>query len=286
MRSMLKLNGQSTSPVQIKRRRIAGRVKSIGAIALIAAACLISTAAAPDDNNADRVETARATLEKWVEVRRLISLERRDWSLARELLTNRIELVHREIKSLRDKIGDAEKSIAEADTKREALIGEHERLKQASATLGEVIVALEARTRELLPRLPEPIRQRIKPLSQRLPSPADGEASNLSLSERFQNVAGILNEVNKFHGEITVATEVHPMPDGSSVEVTALYVGISQGYYIGGNGTIAGVGRSSPDEEGWVWRPANDAAPQIAQAIAILKNEQVADFVTLPIELK
>jgi hypothetical protein len=66
--------------------------------------------------------------------------------------------------------------------------------------------------------------------------------------------------------------------------VTALYVGIGQGYYATADGKAAGIGSSTP--EGWVWTAANDAAPRISQAIAILKNEQAASFVQLPAEIQ
>ena len=106
----------------------------------------------------------------------------------------------------------------------------------------------------------------------------------LSLSERFQNVLGILNEVNKFNREIAVTSEVRTLADGTSAEVTALYVGIGQGYYVSADGKVAGVGSAAP--EGWVWTPANDAAARVAKAIAILKNEQPASFVPLPVRVE
>ncbi|MBZ0257309.1 DUF3450 domain-containing protein, partial [bacterium] len=120
------------------------------------------------------------------------------------------------------------------------------------------------------------------PLSQRLP---DGsEEIKISVSERFQNVVGILNEVDKFNRDISVNSEVHELPDGSSAEVSALYLGIGQSYYVGSNGSVAGVGTVSDQE--WAWKPANDAAAQISQAIAILKNELPALFVLLPVEIQ
>jgi hypothetical protein len=93
-----------------------------------------------------------------------------------------------------------------------------------------------------------------------------------------------LHEVNKFNREITVSSEVLTLPDGTSAEVTALYVGIGNAYYVSRNGSAAGIGTASPD--GWVWQSANAAAEQIANAIAILKNEQVASFVKLPIHIE
>ena len=256
---------------------------SIAVLAICLALVFGATAEARAEEGVElQVDSTRTALEKWVETRRIISKEKRDWALGREMLTERIDLVKREIEGLRAKIADAEKSIGEADRKRAELLAENERLQGAAGVLRVVVVALEARTKQLLERLPDPIREQVKPLSQRLPENPD-EAKN-SLSERFQNLVGILNAVNKFNREITVTSERRTLPDGSSAEVTALYVGIGQGYYVGAHGTVAGIGTAS--DAGWVWRPANDAAPQIAEAIAVFKNEQVAAFVPLPIQIK
>jgi hypothetical protein len=77
---------------------------------------------------------------------------------------------------------------------------------------------------------------------------------------------------------------VRKLADGTTAEVTALYVGIGQAYYVSGNKKAAGVGTAS--DEGWVWTPKNEAAREIARAISILKNEEAADFVPLPIVIK
>lgn len=236
-------------------------------------------AAAEDGNNVDGV---RAALEKYVETRKVISAEQRDWKLGREMLNERIDLVQREIDSLREKIGDTEESIGEADKKRAELVEENERLKSASEALNETVLSLEDNTRRLLKRLPDPIRERVRPLSQRLPD--DAQETKLSLAERFQNVIGILNEVNKFNREITMTSEVRTLPDGTSAEVTALYAGIGAAWYATADGRSAGVG--GPSDDGWAWTPANDDADEIAHAIAILKNEQVAAFVRLPVEIQ
>lgn len=248
--------------------------------AIVLVASLGQVGLAANEDRVASVENTRATLEKWVETRKLISQEQRDLALSKQTLNDRIELVQREIESLHEKSAQAKKSIEETDRKRADLSAENEKLKAASESLGETLAMLEKRTGELLKRLPEPLRDRVKPLSHRLP--ADGRLSALSLSERFQNVIGILNEVNKFNREITMTSEVRSLPDGTSAEVTAMYVGISQGYYVGANGSVAGVGLSTAS--GWEWKPDNAAAPHILQAIAILKNEQIATFVQLPFE--
>jgi DNA repair exonuclease SbcCD ATPase subunit len=252
------------------------------AILLAGAVALLPSGAMSADDEIDTVGDTRATLEKWVETRRVISKERTEWAMAQEMLRDRIDIVKSEIGSLREKIAEAQENITEADKKRAELLEQNEKLKEASVALSETVVEFESRTKELLTRLPDPIHERVKPLSQRLPE--DQEQTKLSLSERFQNIVGILNEVNKFNGEITPTSEVRALPDGTSAEVAAMYLGLGQAYYVGANNTVAGVGTATAD--GWVWTPANDAALQIREAIEILKNEQPASFVKLPIDIK
>lgn len=248
---------------------------------LLPVAALVALASA-QDAPAPRIDDAREVLERWVETERLISREKRDWKLGREMLEERIALVAREEESMRTRIVEVEKSITEADRKRDELVARNDALKSASAELAADVVRLEEGTRALLKRLPDPIRERVRPLSQRLPEP--GATTELSLALRFQNVLGILNEINKFNREITVSSEVRPQPDGSSLAVTAIYFGIGRGYYVATNGQAAGIGIAS--ETGWIWEPANDAAPAIASAIAVVQGEQVPSFVPLPFSVR
>ncbi len=251
------------------------------AIVLAGLSGLMLMGAAPDDKTPQTIQKTRSALEKWVETQRIISLEKRDLALAVEMLNERIGLVQREIESLRAKITESEAGIAEMDTKKARQMEENDKLKQASVSLGDTIAALEERTRQLLMRLPDPIQERVKPLSQRLPE--KGAETKLSIAERFQNTVGILNEVDKFNREISLASEVRTLPDGTSVEVTAVYIGIGYGYYASANGAVAGTGTAS--EAGWVWTPNNAVALQITDVIAILKNEKVASFVQLPVDI-
>lgn len=254
---------------------------SIRTLLLAGILCFLPCRFAFADNTAAAIEDTRVALEKWVEIQRVISQEKRDLALAKEMLNERIELVQREIQSLRERIREAEANIAETDKKRAELMEENDKIKETSTALGDRLVSLESGTRQLLQRLPDPIRDRVKPLSQRLPE--NPEETRISLAERYQNVVGILNEVDKFNREITITSEIQSLEDGSSVEVSALYLGIGQGFYAGAHGALAGIG--FPGEAGWVWKANNEFAPQIAEAIAILKNERVASFVQVPVEI-
>ncbi len=251
-------------------------------VAAPALVLLAATAAMAQGTPADAVATTRNTLEQWVETRSLVSKETRDWTLAKESLTARMDVVKREIVAMQKRIAEAESNLAEADKKRLELQAENDRQKATASTLEERIAGLEQRLLQTLPRLPDPLREKVKPLTQRVP--AKDQPVTLSLGDRYATVVGVLNEIHKWNREITVTSEVRALPDGSSVEVAVLYAGIGQAWYAGGNGRIAGVGLATADS--WVWRPANELAPAIGKAIAVFKNEQPAAFVQLPVQVQ
>ncbi|MCS7049088.1 MAG: DUF3450 domain-containing protein [Verrucomicrobiae bacterium] len=224
----------------------------------------------------------RTALSKWIETRQIISKERQQWQFEKQMLTERAELLEREIDSLQQRIAEAQTSIGEADKKRGELLAENDALKQHGQQLQELATRLEGRLGELLPRLPPPLTERIKLLTQRLPS-KPGE-TKLSVSERFQNIIGILNEITRFQREITVATETRALEEGRVAEVKTVYLGLGQAYYVTNRGDAAGVGRPGPT--GWQWQRADELAGEIQQAIAILQNERVATYLPLPVEVQ
>lgn len=265
-----------------KQRRWAGKGSIRAGTTLLAAAlCLVTVGATTVRQDPARVEDARASLEQWVETRGLISKERNDWAVAKEMLTNRVAVVQAAIDSMRQTIAEAETQITEVDDKRAELVQEEDALKQTSAELESVVTELEGRVKALLPRLPDPLRQRVKVLSQRIPE--DPESTEQSLGQRYESVVGVLNFVNKFNREITVTSEMRTLGNGSRAEVTALYLGLGQAFYVSADGKAAGVGR--PTAEGWDWQPADESAEAIARAVSVWKNEVGAEFVPVPVRI-
>jgi hypothetical protein len=261
------------------------RLASAAALVLVSAVLLLPVGDGRASQDADGgVDGARAAIERMVETRRILSRERADWALGRELLEDRIAVVREEIASVRERIDRTQASITEADRTREELAGQAERLRESSEGLAAMVAGLEARTATLLERLPAPIRERVRPLSQRFPE--DPAASELSLSARFQNVIGVLNELNKFHREVSVTSEVREIaigPTTQPIEVAAVYIGLSLGFYASSDGRFAGTGTATDGV--WTWTERNEAAAEIQRAIAILQGEAVAEFLPLPVTI-
>jgi hypothetical protein len=257
---------------------------------LAAALCILSSLALSADKSPSpaqsvktppTLEETRLTMGKWIETQQIISRERKDWQQGKEILQGRLELVKKEIATLREKTAQAESSVAESDNKRNDLLAENEQLKAAGAQLTEAVTAMEVEVRKLFKRVPEPIQTRLQNLYQRIPE--DPAKTRVSVAERFQNVVPILDALNKANNEITVSLEVHNLADGKPSEVTAIYVGLAQAYYVSAKGE-AGIGR--PTADGWKWEPSQAVARDVLTALEILQGKHTPAFVPLPVKLQ
>ena len=229
----------------------------------------------------EELETAKLNLEKLLETKRLISQEQRDWRLGRELLADRASVLEKDLVALKAKTALTTNETAVLDLKFAEVHAQNKQLNAAVARMREAVSGLETQLPQLLARTPDPVRERVKPLAQRLPqNPAD---TKTSMPERFQNVIGILNEIGKANGEVTVATEIRTMADGRPTEVKTLYIGMGQAYYVSAKGD-AGIGRPGATN-GWEWLPANELAARVTDAMQIMQNKATARFVPLPVKI-
>jgi len=262
------------------RPRWAALAIGLSAAAVLGGA-LVAGPQEPDSED-PAIMLTRAAMEEYVQVRDLIGKETAQLATDKEFLADQIDLVTRQIESTRAEVEKVGASIEEMATKQTELEAQNTALEQATSSLVSVIAGLEERTKELLLRLPDPIRESevVRSLSANIPEdPAD---TKLGLSRRFINVIGILNAVDKFNTDVHEVSELRTLPDGSSARVTVLYLGISQAYYVNGDGTVAG--RGVPGEAGFEWMPLDEAASAVQQAVAI-KNGKSAVFVQLPITI-
>lgn len=256
-------------------------------VALTCVACLGLIGAASQDPPTENkspsasLDETRLTMGKWIETQQIISKERKDWQQGKEILDGRLDLVKKEIASLEEKITQAEASVAETDRKRNELMAENDLLKAAGTQLTDAVTRMEGEVRRMYMSLPDPIKTKLEPLHQRIPE--DPAKTRVSIAERFQNVLGILNEVNKANNEITVGYEVHNLADGRPSEVQSMYVGLAQAYYVSAKGE-GGIGR--PGADGWKWESSNTVAPHVLMALEVLQGKQSPAFVPLPVTIQ
>lgn len=271
--------------LNVFRARVPARAAAAGVLApALAALSIGAPQGAPPAADAARqptLEETRLTLAKWIETQQIIAKERNDWQQGKEILQGRIDLVGKEVGVLKERIRQSEEAVAQSDRKRDELLAQDAELKTLGEQLATAATVMEEQIRSLVKQLPDPVKGRIAPLVERIP--ADPAATRVTPAERFQNVLGILNEVNKANSEISVAYEIRTLADGSSSEVQVIYLGLAQAYFLSPKGE-AGIGR--PTEEGWKWEPAPGAADQILLALEVIEGKHVPTFVPLPIKIR
>lgn len=257
------------------------KLKTRFLLPVIAASLSFGQAWAEQGTTAGDIDETRSILGKWVATQELIFKEKKEWQQEREILLSRIALVEKEIGALQGKIDETDKARAEADRKRWEVVSEKDGLAGTAEILGETVGEFEKKVRVLYKVLPESLCEKVDPLFRRIPE--DPHNTRVSLAERYQNVLGILNEINRINGEITLASEIRPLSDGTPSEVKTVYVGLGTAYFISARGE-AGIGKPSPN--GWTWEPANALATDIRAVIEILQSRSKPHFVNLPVTIQ
>lgn len=228
----------------------------------------------------DPIDAARSSVSKWVGIQQIIFKERQDWRQGKELLEARIDLVQREIDELQHRLAETRGKVAEQNSKQAEVAAKIDRAKLDSQSLGGRLGRYEGEVKRLAQQMPQHVQEKISPLIQRIPEA--GRADKISVAERFQNVLGVINEVNKANSEITLVSEIRKLADGKPSEVQTVYFGLAQAFFLSAKGE-AGIGR--PGENGWVWEPTQ-ATGDIQMMIEILQAKHVPKFVTLPVSIR
>jgi FtsZ-binding cell division protein ZapB len=229
------------------------------------------------------IEATRENLTKWVETKQMISKEKSEWTTGKDILEDRVRLAQAEAATVRDKLKEIAAAVAEAQKKRDELAAQNDKLKATSEKTKAMVMAAEKKLRPLLPQLPDPLREKLKPILARFPE--DSEKSTASLAERLQNVLGILDQASAFNSTVASVKELRTFPDGTRAEVTTVYLGLAQAYYTNREGTLAGTGHPGPN--GWEWKPDNANGKKILLAVHILEGkEKGATFIDLPVKIQ
>jgi len=227
------------------------------------------------------IEQTGPELQKWTEIQQLISKERRDWATAKEIFSERIQLAEAEVKGLDDKIAEAKSQIGKSDAEKEEAIQKRDANLAATAELRAAIIRLENRVRELHAAIPAPLQDKIAPLYTRMPP--DQELTKVATAERFQNVIGILNEMNKINSDIAVVSEIRLIGERPT-EVKSFYVGLGQGYYLSAKGDAAGRGWPTP--KGWEWIRDDSLIKPLTESVAVLNAKAKPHFLPLPAKIQ
>lgn len=224
----------------------------------------------------------RSTLEKWVETRQMTSKARADWQTDKETLEQTVAMFGRELKSVADQMGkistnnvQVDKERAEAETLKKSATESLQRTREFSAEM-------EAKLIKLVPQLPAPLQEIIRPSLNKIP--ADPAATKMSAAERMQVVVGILGEMDKFNNAVSIFNEKRKNAAGEEVAVEVVYVGLGAAYFVNEANNFSGVG--SAGAQSWEWTTQPEIAADVRKVIQVYRNEHPARFVALPVTVR
>ena len=233
-------------------------------------------------NSSQNIEETPSIIENWVNTSQLISQEASDWRERKVIMTFKINLLIKEIKALEEQIEESRKDVALADAKRLEMEVEEKKLRSASEVVEDAVPRYEQNLLRLAKSFPGPLLEKTSSLLAQMP--ADAEKTSLTGVERVNIILGILSEVDKFNGAVTVVSELREIDTDKTVEVKTLYLGLAQAFFVDSNQQFAKAGRLDGGQ--WVWTEQNDYAHDIWRAIAMYENViKPALFIQLPITI-
>jgi hypothetical protein len=245
-------------------------------LALLTSLLLACGLAGANESNA--TAGALHSISEWVQTQRILSEETTRWQQERAFLNQTIHLLAEEAQLLEARIGELAVAGERSARDRQALVGENDQFRGALAEAGDLLALLQAGLDELRPILPGPLQARIEPLFARF-----GAAGGIpdDLGPRLLAVVGILGEVNRFQGNVTLAREAMEMDDGIRREVRTVYLGLGQAFFVDDRERVAGVGR--PGRNGWDWTRHDDIASAVGRTVAVIEGRRAAEFIQLPV---
>lgn len=262
-------------PQAFTRTRRIRAVSRLGVFGLSSVLLLAGAAESP-------LVAAKSGVEQWVKTRQLTSRTRADWETEKELLLQTKALYERELAGIAEQRSKVSTNSAQVDRERATADAE---LKESNAMLDHarsVAGEVEGKLRALMPRLPVPLVETLRPLMGRLPE--EGKPSRMGATERFQTVVSVLNEIDKFNNAVTIASEKRKNAQGDEVAVDTVYVGLGAAFFVNQTGDFSGTGQ--PAAQGWEWSVNAALAPSVREVVRIYRGERTATFVPLPVTLR
>jgi hypothetical protein len=221
----------------------------------------------------------RELIAQWVKTERLVSEEKNAWQVEKKQMQELLDLNQKELKLLDEEILKAGASAKTVDERKETYEKELKEYRASQRMLIETLSALLPRVRDLISRLPQPVRETIAADAKRLVSPSAMSEPR----EVLKSMIFIMTTAGKFNRTVTVVEETRVLSDEKKMTVDVVYLGLARAYYASGSGDTAGVG--VPSKDGWVWQSRPELASDIRQAIAVYRKDRQPQLIRLPVSV-
>lgn len=216
------------------------------------ACAMIGMAGAAETDGGESNKTLRATIQKWIGVMQETQDAQEDWKKNKQVLQDTRESLRLEVDQLKEEIAAAKERLAAADTASADKLERQRAYEEGREALRDGLNLVEAQVSAVLPLLPEELASDPKmeaAVADHRKFAATADKEELSLNKRLSAMLTILSEAEKFNQAIQTFSNRPREVDGEERLFDVLYFGLSIGYAVDQDGTLAF--QLSPGADGW-----------------------------------
>ncbi|MDQ8198726.1 DUF3450 family protein [Pelagicoccus enzymogenes] len=248
------------------RNRVSSRLLrfSLGGIALVWGAGVSF-----GQSSASGVGQLESQTDRWISLQSKIAKVEADWKSEKAMLESSIKLLEAEQATLQENL-KANKAASDVFVaNRDRIRSRVEERRAGLRTLSTPLDTIESTLRELMPRLPSPLRNEVKAHLSRIDS-SDAE-SVASTPTRVQALVAALSAVDRFSNSLTSARISRPGPSSGEVSVRVLYWGLAGAYGVDDANRRAWV--ISPGATEWEWEERSDIYDDVFELLKGYESE-------------
>lgn len=238
-------------------------------IAITGSAFALITPAFADANSVD------ALTDRWLRIEQQQQALQSQWRDEQAMLQQRLVLLQREAEQLRLSLRARKDNLDEVESEREALLARQNRLEAEQQQADQMSQRVTTQLERYAPLLP--------PSLQAHWQHTQGDSSEVS--RQLQDVIDKLDSLLRSQGRVQVQNGRITLADGERLHVKQLYFGSQYAWFVTDDQSRAGVGLAQAGQWQWHVLPTIRSAT-IAQAIAMVEQRQLPDYLALPLHLE
>jgi len=244
--------------------------------------CLLLFASALAADTANDVTETNGNMKEVVRLRESLAAENRAWREQKALMEAQVRLDQTALENLEAVLKELQPELDSLGVESTQLAADLETSKRLVDFWTLKIEAIKRRLAQQVSSLPPALKLQVaSKLSDA--SQLDYRDDPSKLKRVFDLCLEVISEVNQFHQDIHLVTEVHQLESGQRLEFQVVYLGLSGGYYFSENAGLAGLIVWHDDK--WQWQEDGALLNDLVLLGGVLSGQQPPQYVDLPMPI-
>lgn len=266
--------------------RIELKWKALMPIRLLTLLSILSLSISPSSEaqQSEQLDSSAAELKtvisERIKTQRQIAQSKSQWRADKSTLEFDLSRMKDELKFFKDSIQSLQSNESASLIERDQLLSQKSALEEIEKVWKERLPRLEKRVLQLAQRFPDPLARKVAPALKRI---QPGSQTTSGFNSRLQAIVAIIGEADQFHSSVQMHNQMIELNGKESYQVTVIYVGLTQAFFVNEKGDLAGYGK--PGSSGWTWEAQNKLGSRVQELIRIHQGELAPNWKNMPIEI-